>query len=100
MVIYLENEKDFAEIIKTGTVLVDFYADWCGPCRMIAPILDEIAQENKDVKILKVDVDNFRGLAQLFSIYSIPTLKLFKDGKDVKTKTGFVPKKKLLEFIA
>lgn len=100
MVIYLENEKDFTEIIKTGTVLVDFYADWCGPCRMIAPILDEIAQENKDVKILKVDVDNFRGLAQLFSIYSIPTLKLFKDGKDVKTKTGFVPKKKLLEFIA
>lgn len=99
MVKYLENEKDFAEIIKTGKVLVDFYADWCGPCRMIAPFLDEIAQEQSDVVILKVDVDNFRSLAQLFSIYSIPTLKLFVDGKDVKTKTGFLTKKKLLEFI-
>ncbi|HZJ89496.1 MAG TPA: thioredoxin [Bacilli bacterium] len=99
MVKYLENEKDFAEITKTGKVLVDFYADWCGPCRMIAPFLDEIAKEQSDVVILKVDVDNFRDLAQLYSIYSIPTLKLFVDGKVVKTKTGFLTKKKLLDFI-
>ncbi len=99
MVIYLESEKDFAELTKKGKVLVDFYADWCGPCRMIGPILDEIAEERKDVKIVKVDVDNFGSLAQLFNVFSIPTLKLFKDGKDAGTRVGYITKAKLLQFI-
>ncbi len=99
MVVYLENEKDFAELTKKGKVLVDFFADWCGPCRMINPILDEVAREKKHITILKVDVDTFGSLAQLFNVFSVPTLKLFNNGKDVGTRVGYITKAKLLQFI-
>lgn len=100
MVIYLEKASDFDEIIKEGVVLVDFFAEWCGPCRMLGPVLDEVSKERPDVKILKVDVDQFGALAQQFSVHTIPTMKLFKNGVAEATKVGYLAKEPLLRFIS
>jgi thioredoxin 1 len=83
-----------------GTVLVDFWASWCGPCRMLSPIVDEIAEEVTDKNVGKINVDEQPGLAAEFNVMSIPTLILFKDGKEVKRTMGVQPKplvKKMLE---
>ncbi|HZJ87370.1 MAG TPA: thioredoxin [Erysipelothrix sp.] len=93
------NTENFNEEIKDGVVLVDFYADWCGPCKMITPILNDVKEEMNDkVKIVKVDVDADSDLAQRFDVMSIPTLILFKDGKPVN-RTGFLPKPAMVKFI-
>lgn len=89
MVKYLENENDFKEIIK-GKVLVDFYAEWCGPCRMLGPILDSI-----DAEILKVNVDEFANIAKEYGIMSIPTLILFENGVEIKKEIGFKTKEQI-----
>ncbi|MDY0214280.1 MAG: thioredoxin [Bacilli bacterium] len=99
MIIYLEDAKDFQKLIAEGDVLVDFYADWCGPCRMLGPVLEQVEKERPDVTILKVDVDTFGALAQQFSVFSIPTLKLMKNGVPVASKTGYLAKEPLLRFI-
>lgn len=83
----LKDEK-FDDVISSGIVLVDFYATWCGPCRMQSEVLKQL--EN-DVKIVKVDVDNHEDIQKEFSVMSIPTLILFKDGKPVKKNVGFTP---------
>lgn len=83
------SEQDFQEKVKQGTVLVDFYADWCGPCKMMAPVLDKVAAElGSAVSILKLDVDGAQGVARQFQVSSIPTLVLFKDGKEVSRLVG------------
>ncbi|MDD2568224.1 MAG: thioredoxin [Clostridia bacterium] len=79
-------------------VLLDFWAAWCGPCKMVSPIIDEIAEE-KDVKVGKINVDSEKELANAFKIMSIPTLALVKEGKVVKTAVGFRPKEDILEMI-
>jgi thioredoxin 1 len=91
-----------AEVIKSPkTVLVDFWAEWCGPCKMIAPLLDEIASEQPDkVKIVKVNVDEEQSLAQKFNISSIPTLLFFKNGQIKEQIVGLTSKKILVEKIA
>lgn len=99
MITYLEDAKDFEKLISEGTVLIDFYADWCGPCRMLGPVLDEVAKERDDVLILKVDVDTFGAIAQQFSVHTIPTMKLIQNGVPVATKVGFVGKEPLLRFL-
>lgn len=81
-------------------VLVDFWAAWCGPCRMIAPILDEIAEETTSFKIGKVDVDSNTELASEFGVMSIPTLILFKNGEEKKRLVGAMSKQKLLDDIS
>lgn len=94
------TKDTFNEEVKDGVVLVDFSADWCGPCKMISPILKELAKEMEDeTSIVQVNVDEQSELAQRFDVMSIPTLILFKDGKQVGRKTGFLPKPKLQEFI-
>ena len=86
------TKESFDEKIKTGTVLVDFWADWCGPCRMLAPILDELAEKLSDKAVFaKVDVDAETEIAQRFGISSIPTVILFKDGQIKDTKVGVQP---------
>ena len=85
MVRHLENSKDFSNIINEKDVLVDFYADWCGPCKMLAPILENI----DSVDILKVNVDSFPDLAAKYGVMSIPTLILFENGKELKKEIGF-----------
>ncbi|AGN24789.1 thioredoxin [Erysipelothrix rhusiopathiae] len=94
------TKTDFNEAVKDGVVLIDFYANWCGPCKMIAPILTELSTTMADeATILKVNVDEEGELAQRFDVMSIPTLILFKDGKPVGRKTGFLPKPELEKFI-
>ncbi len=80
-------------------IFVDFYADWCGPCRMLAPVLSEIAEEREDVKVGKVNVDQEGALAEAFEINSIPAVLLFKDGKLVKGVVGYRPKAHFLELL-
>lgn len=91
-----------AEVLKSAKpVLVDFWAEWCGPCKMLSPLLDEIATEQADkLKIVKVNVDNEQALAQKFGIVSIPTLLLFKGGTIKEQIVGLAPKKALLEKIS
>lgn len=95
------TQNNFRQQTANGVVLVDFWASWCGPCKMVAPILNEIAEEQQaKVRIGKVNVDNQQELAAKFKVRSIPTLVLFKNGKEVKRFVGVKPKKALLEGIA
>lgn len=82
-----------------GTVLLDFWAVWCGPCRMLSPIVDEIAEERTDIKVGKVNVDDQMELAQIFKIINIPTLVVVKDGEVVNKSVGAIPKAKILELL-
>ena len=91
------SENNFDEVIKSK-VLVDFYANWCGPCKMLSPILEQLASE-VDIDIVKVDVDKYQDLAREYKVMSIPCLILFDNEKEIKRTLGFMPKEKLKEFI-
>ena len=92
--------EDFDTLVSKGNFLIDFYADWCGPCKMIAPVLDELATELEGTaKIVKVNVDNCPAVAAEYKVMSIPTLILFKDGQAVQQTVGFQPKASLLSLI-
>lgn len=99
MAIVHATDANFKEIIQSGAVLVDFWAPWCGPCKMIAPVLEELdAEIGNDVKIVKVDVDENPETAGQFGVMSIPTLVMFKDGAKVDQVVGFKPKEELKKF--
>ena len=87
--IYLKQEKEFDELTKEGLVLVDFYADWCGPCQMLSPILEELSKKNENLKIVKINVDEFQQLAVQNKVLSIPAIKIYKDGKLVNQSVGY-----------
>lgn len=89
------NSQEFDNTIKNGVVVVDFFATWCGPCKMLTPVIDELSAELENVNFVKVDIDQSMDLAQKFRIVSVPTLKIFKDGEDVDTLVGFMPKEVL-----
>ena len=91
------GDNNFNEAVKDGLVLVDFYADWCGPCRMMAPILEAGAAEREDLKVAKVNVDESAALASRFGVMSIPTLVLLDGGEEVKRIVGARPKDALLD---
>lgn len=100
MVIQITSVEQFDELINKNKVLVDFYADWCGPCRMIAPILEDIAKQLGDeVVIAKVDVDKYGNIAGRYHIFSIPTMILFEKGIEVRKQVGLLPKERLIAFI-
>jgi thioredoxin 1 len=89
-----------ATIIPTlGTVMVDFWASWCGPCVMLSPILDEIATENKQISLIKVDVESDPKIAEKYNVSSLPTVIIFKDGKIVANLSGSRPKSEYLKAI-
>ncbi|WP_294388903.1 thioredoxin [uncultured Clostridium sp.] len=93
------KESEFINEINEGLVLVDFYADWCGPCKMLSPILEEINDEDENVKIIKVNIDDSRFLAKYYQIQSIPTLILLRNGQFLNKMIGFRPKKIIKELI-
>ena len=89
------NEENFNDLIMNGKVLVDFFATWCGPCKMLTPILEELASDRSDTKIVKVDDDECEGLARQFGVMSIPTLIQFDNGKIIDKKVGFQSKEEI-----
>lgn len=94
------NMNNFDEIKNSKkTVLLDFYADWCGPCRMVSPLVDEIAQENPQFLVGKINVDDEPELAQTFDVSTIPTLVVIKDGKIVNQAAGARPKAQILAML-
>ena len=97
---HIVNDANFAEIISSNSaVLVDFWATWCGPCRMVSPIVEEISEEREDIKVCKVNVDSEPALAARFSVSSIPALMVFKDGKAVRSEVGAAPKTAILSML-
>ncbi|MBR7116430.1 MAG: thioredoxin [Clostridia bacterium] len=101
MSVKILTRENYNEIVENGAkpVLVDFYADWCGPCRMVSPIVDEIAEERDDIVVCKVNVDREPELSRRFGIVSIPTLIVLKDGEVVNKAVGAKPKDKILELV-
>lgn len=97
-IVHATNEN-FENEIKEGKVLIDFYADWCGPCQMISPILEVISKERDDVKIVKVDVDQYQDIASKYAIMSMPTMIILQNGEVVDKKVGLVSKEELITWI-
>ena len=94
------GKNNFEEIKNSDKlVLLDFYADWCGPCRMVAPILHEIAEERSDIIVGKINVDEDEDLAAAFGVYSIPTLVVMKNGSIVRQTSGARPKAQILAML-
>lgn len=93
------NESNFQEMTGKGLVLVDFFATWCGPCRMLGPVLEDMANDRDSIDIVKVDIDESMNLARQFGIMSVPTLILFKDGKEIAKTGGFQSKESIQQFI-
>ena len=89
------NSQEFDNTIESGVVVVDFFATWCGPCKMLSPVIDELSGELENVNFVKVDIEQSMDLVQKFKIVSVPTLKVFKNGEEVDTLMGFVPKEVL-----
>lgn len=100
MAIVVTNSTFEAEVLKSDKpVLVDFWATWCGPCRALAPTLEEISNENNDIKVCKVDIDENIDLAKEYGISTIPTLMVFKNGIPSEKLIGVQPKEVILDFI-
>lgn len=93
------NESNFNQLVNNDLVLVDFFAEWCGPCRMLEPVLDDVANDRSDFDIVKVNIDKNRALAQQFGVMSVPTLMIFKKGELIETKNGFMPKELLVNWV-
>jgi len=97
MIKYLNENEKLIEVITNNITVVDFYATWCGPCRMLSPILEEISNEN--VEVIKIDIDKFEELTRSFGIMSVPTLQIYKDKELKKQITGYLSKEELMEVI-
>ena len=101
MVKQLTNQE-FENSVKNSDklVFVDFYADWCGPCKMVSPIIAEIGQENKNIKVVKINIDDEKELTKKYKITSIPTLVVIKNGKEITRGIGALSKQRILELIS
>lgn len=95
------NEDNFEqEVLKSEkTVLIDFYADWCNPCKILSPIVEEVAEENNNIKVVKVNVDDSENLAIEYGAYSIPTLVVIKDGNEINRSIGVISKEEVLKLL-
>lgn len=100
MSVMIVNKDNFEQVRNSEkTVLLDFYADWCGPCRMVSPLVDQIAEENPQYLVGKINVDNEPELAQSFGVASIPTLVVMKNGKIINQSAGAKPKQQILDML-
>ena len=93
------NESNFDSSIKSGIAVVDFWAPWCGPCKMMTPVIEKVANDNPDLTVGKVNVDDCPTIAQKYNILSIPTLSIFKNGEPVGQTIGVVSEKALMDKI-
>lgn len=91
--------NDFQELVEDGVTLVDFFASWCGPCKMLAPEFEKLAKSTENVNFVTVDIDNHRELATNSNVASVPTLILFKDGKEISRRSGFAPMPQLKKWL-
>ena len=99
-VVTVTGENFAAEVLGSDkTVLVDFWASWCGPCKMLSPMVEQIAEERPDVKVCKINVDDEPELAEQYGVMSIPNLIVFQNGAKVNSSVGVVPKAKILEML-
>ena len=99
-VLHINKDNFHKEVLNSEKpVLLDFFASWCGPCRMVGPILDEIAEEREDIKVCKVDIDEQPELASRYRVMSVPTLMVLKDGNIVEQSIGAKPKHQLLAMV-
>jgi thioredoxin 1 len=97
----IKSTSEYDALLKDNkSVFVDFYADWCGPCKMVGPLVEELSKEETDVKFVKVNVDDTPDIAQRYGIMSIPTLIAFKNGEIAGSALGFQPKEALAELVA
>ncbi|MBQ9456991.1 MAG: thioredoxin [Bacilli bacterium] len=96
----IATAEEFDAEIKSGKVLVDLFATWCGPCKMLSPVIDQVEAEHPEVKFIKVDVDEVPAIAARYNVYSIPTILVFNDGEKVNEQIGFVPKPGIEKLIA
>ena len=99
MIKHVESVSEFRKEIQSGTVLIDFFATWCGPCQMLSPVIEELDRKH-NIKVLKVDVDELGDLAREFRVMSIPTLVVYKDGKMTKKELGYMPLERLKALIS
>ena len=99
-VLKVTSENFEKEVLQSDkTVLVDFYADWCGPCKMLSPVVDSVANENEDIKVVKVNVDDAQDLAIKYQVMSIPTLVVIKNGQEINRSVGVVSKSQIEEMV-
>ena len=99
-VLHINKDNFHKEVMNSEKpVLLDFFASWCGPCKMVAPILDEIAEEREDIKVCKVDIDEQPALASRFRVMSVPTLMVMKEGRIVEQSNGASPKHQILAMV-
>lgn len=100
MVVELNSENFESEVLKSEkTVLIDFYAEWCGPCQMLSPIVEQVANENDNIKVVKINVDNAQDIAMDYGVMSIPTLIVIKDGKESNRVVGLVSKSEIERIV-
>lgn len=99
-IIKVSDENFEQEVLNSNIpVLVDFYADWCGPCKMLSPVVDEVAKENDDIKVVKVNVDESQNTAIKYQVMSIPTLVVIKNGNEVNRSVGLIDKQEVLNLV-
>jgi thioredoxin 1 len=98
MLLHITDKSEFDKETKDGNVLVDFFATWCGPCTMLSPLVEKLSKEHPELKVIKIDVDQAEEIAATYSVYSIPTLIYFENGKALRQSVGYIPEASLKKF--